>query len=441
MRRPVSIQRALSVFLLLFFSASCAILPGNWRPGRNSPLEEKGKAKPKAPTHANFFIGEKEREDDLFIGLALSGGGSRAANFGAAVMLELQKKGILERVDFISSVSGGSLPAAYYALEGYNGISFTEEEVKDRMGRDFQNRWIGRWFLPQNIFRYWLTNFTRSDIMVQVFENNLYHGATFADLNPKRPKLLINATDRGKGTRFTFSEEMFDELGSDLRSYRIASAVNVSSAFPGVFHDVALQDFKSSGAESPAYLHLFDGGPIDNLGIRSLWSFELPSALAEAVGPDGTFKRHFQRCVLISVDASPDRIDPDRHRLDNRKFIDYFVDRNALEASDVMLLRIRGDLLEGIGMVSPREIDKDVFSDFDLYDQPENRCHVWHIALRHLLRIPEIKPLAERATNIATKFNITPEEQNDLFEAARILVEEGLKNGAEKWFEPEKISR
>lgn len=435
MRRAVSIRRAPFLFLLMFLSASCAVLPGNWRPERNHPLPKEGKEKPAAPTHANFAIEEKEREDAMFIGLALSGGGSRAANFGGAVMLELQKRGILERVDFISSVSGGSLPAAYYALEGYKGIAFTEEEVRERMGRNFQNRWIGRWFLPQNMFRYWLTNFTRSDIMVQVFEGNLYHGATYADLNSKRPKLLINATDRGKGVRFTFSEETFRELGSELRSYRIASAVNVSSAFPGVFHDVALQDFQSSTEQSPVYLHLFDGGPIDNLGIRSLWSFELPSALAEAVGPDGTFKRHFQRCVLISVDASPDRIDPNRHRLDSRKFVDYFVDRNALDASDVMLLRIRGDVLEGIGMVSPRQIDDDIFAEFDLYGKPENRCHVWHIALRHLLRIPEIKPLAERATNIETKFNITAGEQNDLFEAARVLVEEGFKKGAEKWFE------
>ncbi|HZR46366.1 MAG TPA: hypothetical protein VFA47_06660, partial [Candidatus Manganitrophaceae bacterium] len=233
-----------------------------------------------------------------------------------------------------------------------------------------------------------------------------------------------------------FSEETFRELGSDLRSYRIASAVNVSSAFPGVFQDVALQDFKESRAGSPVYLHLFDGGPIDNLGIRSLWSFELPSALAGAVGPEGTFTANFPKgCVLISVDASPDRADPDRNRLDSRKAIDYFIDRNALEASDVMLLRIRGDLLEAVGMVSPREIDRDLFSDFDLYDKPENRCRVWHIALRHLLQVPERRPLAERVNNIQTKFNITPEEQNDLFEAARVLVEEGMKSGAEKWFE------
>lgn len=435
MGTSVSIGRSFSFFLLLFFSSSCAVLPGNWRAGRNAPPEKK----PETPAHANFLIGPKEREDGMFIGLALSGGGSRAANFAAAVMLELQKRELLDRVDFISSVSGGALPAAYYALEGYKGISFNDEEVRERMGLDFQGRWIGRWFLPQNIFRYWLTNFTRSDIMVQVFDNNLYHGATYADLNPRRPKLLINATDRGKGTRFTFSEELFEEIGSDLPSYRVAGAVNASSAFPGVFQNVTFQDFSASQAGPPAYLHLFDGGPIDNLGIRSLWSFELPSTLAGAVGPGGTFTEHFPKgCILISVDASPARIDRYRNRPDSRRFIDYFVDTNAIEAADVMLLRIRGDLLEGIGMIRPREIDKNIFSEFDLYGKPENRCRVWHLSLRHLLEMPIDRAFVERVANIETKFNITPQEQDELFEAARILVEEGFQNGAEKWFEPEK---
>ncbi|MDB5322985.1 MAG: uncharacterized protein JWN40_4616, partial [Phycisphaerales bacterium] len=54
--------------------------------------------------------------DGWFVGLAISGGGSRSANFSAAVMFELQRLGLLEKVDAISSVSGGSMTAAYYCL-------------------------------------------------------------------------------------------------------------------------------------------------------------------------------------------------------------------------------------------------------------------------------------------------------------------------------------
>src|SRR2546425_7415806 len=91
----------------------CAILPGHWRPGWN----EDWRGKDATPaTAASWAIGEEETKDGRFIGLALSGGGSRSANFSAAVMLELQRLGILEQVDVISAVSGGALTAAYYGL-------------------------------------------------------------------------------------------------------------------------------------------------------------------------------------------------------------------------------------------------------------------------------------------------------------------------------------
>src|SRR3712207_8789842 len=46
--------------------------------------------------------------DGIFFGVALSGGGSRSANFAAACMFELEQLGLLGRVDYLSSVSGGS---------------------------------------------------------------------------------------------------------------------------------------------------------------------------------------------------------------------------------------------------------------------------------------------------------------------------------------------
>ena len=60
----------------------------------------------------------------MFVGLTLSGGGSRSAILATQVIIELKHKEILQRVDFISSVSGGSLPAAYYAHDGYKDIHF-----------------------------------------------------------------------------------------------------------------------------------------------------------------------------------------------------------------------------------------------------------------------------------------------------------------------------
>jgi len=87
-------------------------------------------------TTARIQLAPDTMQDEMFIGLAISGGGSRAANFGAAVMFELADLGLLHRVDAISSVSGGSIAAAYYALQGYPGLSFTRREVEERFGRN-----------------------------------------------------------------------------------------------------------------------------------------------------------------------------------------------------------------------------------------------------------------------------------------------------------------
>src|SRR5882672_8848104 len=51
----------------------------------------------------------------VFVGIAMSGGGSRAANFSSAVLLQLDELGILPKAAAISSVSGSSLTNAYYA--------------------------------------------------------------------------------------------------------------------------------------------------------------------------------------------------------------------------------------------------------------------------------------------------------------------------------------
>src|SRR5450432_1443019 len=80
---------------------------------------------------------EAPNNDGYFVGLALSGGGSRSANFSAACMFELQRIGILQHVDYISSVSGGSLTAAYYCTAAKD---WNPGEVQRRLTHPFANR-------------------------------------------------------------------------------------------------------------------------------------------------------------------------------------------------------------------------------------------------------------------------------------------------------------
>ncbi len=379
-------------------------------------------------TAGSWRLTDLERKDGRFVGLAMSGGGSRAANFGAAVMMQLQARGLLEQVDVISGVSGGTLPAVYYGL-GDKAGAFTEQAVREALGYDFQSSWIRRWFLPQNIVRYWFSDFTRSDIMVQVFNNRLYHKATFADLH-LRPKILLNSTVHNDHTRFTFTDDRFAMLRSVLASYHVANAVNASSAFPGAFQDVTLQKY----VEPPQYVHLYDGGPIDNLGVQAVAEYlnrHILGTSLDRLFPNG--------CVIFVVDATPASEHPELDTEESsRSFIDYFVDTNALDAMDAMLVESRRSLLSRMGIPVERQ-DQEMRGRLTVNDLRQCGCEVRHIALRHLMYAgDEETGLGERVVRIKTKFWIAKEEQDDLFQAAKVIMQllDDKKLLAEESFSP-----
>ena len=404
-------SRARIVGLLLVIGG-CAVLPGSWRPGWNKEWKS---ADAPPETAASWKLTPLETKDERFLALAISGGGSRAANFGAAVMLELQQRKLLEQVDVISGVSGGTLPAVYYGL-GQQAGDFTESGLRKALGYHFQASWIRRWFLPQNIFRYWLSDFTRSDIMVQVFNNELYHDATFKDLQP-HPKLLLNSTIHNDHTRFTFTDEGFSRLGSALAFYPVANAVNASSAFPGAFQDVTLEWYMTPRE----YVHLYDGGPIDNLGVQAITEYINRNILSKSM------KELFPRgCLVIIIDATPASEHPELNTVQSsRTFVDYFVDTNALDAMDAMLLESRRTLLAGMGIPVGRQ-DQEMRGRLPVNDRRQCGCEVRHLALRQLMYLGEEETdgLAERVTRIKTKFWIDEDEQNDLFQAAKLLMKE-----------------
>ena len=392
--------------------AGCQVLPGHWRLGWNKSWPAD---KPVPETAASWKLTKAGTEDGRFVALAISGGGSRAANFGAAAMLELQQRGLLEQVDVISGVSGGALPAVYYGL-GAKADAFTEPELRERLGYDFQSSWIRRWFLPHNIFRYWLSDFTRSDIMVQVFNNALYDEATFGDLRP-HPRILLNATVHNDHTRFTFTDDRFAELHSVLAQYELANAVNASSSFPGVFQDVTLQKYVAP----TQYVHLYDGGPIDNLGVQAVIEYLNRNILGT------TLDRLFPRgCLIVVIDATPTSEHPDLNSAPSsrRKIVDYFIDTNALDATDAMLMEARRTLLERMGIPVGRQ-DRQLRGRVPVNDLHQCSCEVRHVSLRHLQygRDPdEDQDFAERVTEIKTKFWIGKDEQDDLYRAVRVIM-------------------
>ncbi|HEX4123969.1 MAG TPA: patatin-like phospholipase family protein [Tepidisphaeraceae bacterium] len=243
-----------------------------------------------------------EAQSGYFVGLAISGGGSRSANFAAACMLQLQRLGVLQHVGYISSVSGGSLPAAYYCV---SGNEWNPGNVQAKMSQAFADEALRRAFLPWNIVTFLFTNYDQSDLLADVFSRRLFsrggRGLTFADLRPDRPRLLINATDLQSGQRFVFCNESFDALNSDLAKYPIAYAVTASSAVPVALHPITLRDYSTI---FPEYRHLIDGGVADNLGVQTL--VETYNAQVDAAARAGRADPYPRGAVFLVIDARTD---------------------------------------------------------------------------------------------------------------------------------------
>jgi hypothetical protein len=202
--------------------------------------------------------------DDLFVVVALSGGGARAAAFSYGLLEALRAtpihwhgrtKSLLDEVDVITSVSGSSFTAAYYALRGEKTF---EEFLPRFLYRDIQGDVIGRTLNPLNWPRLASPAFDRVDLAAEYYDREIFHGATFADLlhAHRRPFLILNAADISLGTRFEFTQEQFDFLNSNLASVPLGRAVAASSAFPVVLNPIEFENYpKGPDFQEPTWIH------------------------------------------------------------------------------------------------------------------------------------------------------------------------------------------
>lgn len=284
--------------------------------------------------------------DSLFVILTFSGGGTRAAALSYGVLTQLRDtqirwegaaKPLLEEVDVISSISGGSFTAAYYAL--FRDEIFQNYE-KTFLKENVQGALELRFFSPANWFRLPSPNFDRIDIAAEYYHKHVFREKTFAELiaQKRRPFIMINATDMKMGARFEFTQDQFDYLCSDLSDYPVANAVAASSAFPILLSPAVLRNYAGScGFKEPewiknaledrdvaarrfvrarqndsyldaserTYLHLLDGGIADNIGLRgpldALISSDTPWSLLRMIG-----QKKLQKVVFIVVNAGTD---------------------------------------------------------------------------------------------------------------------------------------
>ncbi|MPZ75434.1 MAG: hypothetical protein GEU77_02825 [Deltaproteobacteria bacterium] len=426
--RFVQLCVALGLFTTIFGSA-CAIFPFNTNKNIGPVVvsrNDKGEVIAPAKTRARH-VTHQDLRDGLFVGIAMSGGGSRAANFSAAALLELKELGILEQATAISSVSGSSLTAAYYGLFSQTD-QWNRDKIRELFLSNFEGQWFLRWLDPRNIFGYWLSNLDRSNIMEQVFDSILFADKTFGDMPADAiPKILINATSLTQQRGFLFTDEAFARIGSPLDKFPVSTAVMASGAFPGAFANVTLRNY----TEAERYEHLFDGGPSDNLGVETLLQelTDLYKSSTENNRPKG--------CFLVIVDAYTDSWNLFGNLRDTRAgIVEFIVDTNALEASNVLLSLRRHEVLRQIGQKDAKEIGEETFTTFNLRVSTTEsiECHAWLLTfqrLTHLKNVPHATSISTIVNNVPTRYRLIgphdlgPKKTQDaLFEAARILTRE-----------------
>ena len=251
-----------------------------------------------------------DNHNEALVMLAFSGGGTRAAAFSYGVLKELsesfigqeeQRRALSKEIDVISGVSGGSFTAAYFGLYG-DRIFEDYEQVFLR--RDVQGELTSQVLNPINWPDLLSPFYTRADMATELYNETIFNHATYGDLAQSNgPFVIINATEMTTGTRFQFTQNYADIICTDLTQIPVARAVAASSAVPILFSPITITNragecgwqqplWMQEALRSPdrtsrlynlassmmalddhedhPYLHLFDGGLADNLGLRAM---------------------------------------------------------------------------------------------------------------------------------------------------------------------------
>jgi predicted acylesterase/phospholipase RssA len=387
-------------------------------------------------TRSALFLQKPPLDNDgYFVGLSISGGGSRAANFGAACMFQLERLGLLQKVDYISSVSGGSIPAAYYCL---NDKDWNPSNVQKKLTHAFASDLIrDALFKPWNSLALVFTSLSRSDLLANAFNDVLFsensRPQTFGDLRADRPRLLINSTDLQSGRRFIFSNESFNQLNSDLSKYSVGYAVAASSAVPLVLHPISLRDYSTRYRE---YRHLVDGGVSDNLGIVTLVETYLNQVtLAQQEHLPDPYPHG---AIFFVVDART-RFNGEISNKEDVKWTDLV--RTAFQlTSNSLINRVSAATLSDLILHNAPDATtaKQLRDDIEklqtqgvlvMDDRTGHSVTVVYLALSQVDQLHDLPfdSFNQTINGISTYFNIEDREAYDLYEAADLLVKEKLE--------------
>ncbi len=294
-------------------------------------------------------------EGDFFLAVTVSGGGSRSAVWSAAVLKELYRqvklpgnRSILDEIDYISCVSGGSFSSSYYCLnKPEQDTTHTEkyDEFFCRFLADMRSNVQGKIFdEPNEWYRIFISDEHKGIAFKNELDEHFLHGRTFDYLYKREesgasPTLIINGTEMDSGAKFLFTTfppsafthrnlmgivdgestgimksnilyeeavlgvKFCDDIGLSIGDMEVSRAVAASTSVPLVFGPIVLKDEVRSTADKPAYVHINDGGISDTLGLETVMQLFLDRF-------NRPKKKSFRGGLVLIIDANQ-HLDPE----------------------------------------------------------------------------------------------------------------------------------
>ena len=230
------------------------------------------------------------------IGLALSGGGSRAMAFHLGCLRALNDLGILDRVAILSAISGGSLIGAYFAYSPQKTFSEFDSDVCQLLRNGFHRSIVLEMVKPKNLLHGGRNKIaiklntllayiqkteprlqrypSRTDIFHSVLQRDLFSGLKMNSPRRHNIEVVIGSCDLRTGSSFRFGncKSGNGRYGEMIEwNVEVGFAAAASAAYP-IFLPALDRTwtFKNNGIETEHRVLLTDGGVYDNLGLQVL---------------------------------------------------------------------------------------------------------------------------------------------------------------------------
>lgn len=260
--------------------------------------------------------------DGTAIMLSFSGGGTRAAALADGALRALAATEVpsaagalplASQIDVISSVSGGSVTAAQFALGGIDGL--------DRFEADFLHRDVMGALIARGLGNPFQLFYPRIGILSGYLDEEVFDHATYGDLiaakaagNERRPYVVLNAADMSTGSVFSFNQDQFDLICGDLAGFRLADAVAASAAFPVALSPLTIENRAPCAAQQDALANdrsgweLYEGRPAPKRLVSASAAEATDGVLYPAAGNLADFRTGTTALSFLNYDGKADYI-------------------------------------------------------------------------------------------------------------------------------------